>query len=122
MKHWMGCFLPAVVGIVVGCSPAASGNSCAITTNGMVSLCMDFGAGIPMSTVTSSCVSPGGSATAQVSSTACPTANRVGSCAVTNSAGTITYRYYAPYSTSDAMMSCQMSGTITGVTAVFTPN
>jgi hypothetical protein len=99
-------------------------SSCDLTADSMY--CLDFGPDAPKNIAQKNCdgAKQAGfeNGVAKVGA-ACPTANRVGSCAATITGVAVTYRYYSPKSTAEAAQeNCKgLSGT-GGAGGTFTAN
>jgi hypothetical protein len=119
----------AVLLVTTACSgsggPSTTGSgSCLLisTPGGMLTSCVDFGAGSTPSDVMQSC-----NATMSIYSPgACPSANRVGRCELTGTRGGVSRGgqlcYYPPNTAADAMAACAMYHSANGFVATFVPN
>jgi hypothetical protein len=96
--------------------------SCAVSTGGTLVTCTDYGAGFTASTVMQTC----SSSMATYSTAACPSANRVGRCEITEMQGAVSVgdavNFYSPETSATVMSVCSMENGLGGITTTFVPN
>jgi hypothetical protein len=120
-----------LVGVACGGSSSSNGGggtnttgsgSCATNSGGMLVTCTDFGAGFTATTAMQNCT---GSMTTY-SAAACPSANRVGRCEITETSGSVTVgdavNFYPPETAALAMQACNMENGLNGVMTKFVAN
>jgi hypothetical protein len=105
---------PGIGGIYVGAG------SCT-TTSGSVTTCTDFGKGFTTATAMQACA---GTAMVTYSASDCPSANRVGCCALQgpNGGAADAICFYPPATATDGQNGCAMQNGVQGITAMWVPN
>jgi hypothetical protein len=97
--------------------------SCTTNSGGMLVTCTDYGAGFTASTVMQVCAT---SSMTIYSAAACPSANRVGRCEITETRGGVSagdaVNFYPPETAAAAMSACAMENGVSGVTTRFVAN
>jgi hypothetical protein len=104
-----------------GAGTTGSG-SCTMGTGSTLVVCTDYGAGFTSSTVMQACTT----SMATYSAAACPSANRVGRCEITETNGAVSagdaVNFYPPETRAAAMSACSMENGLGGITTTFVAN
>ena len=123
--------------VTLGCGGSSSGGggpggggggtttgsgSCTMSTGGTLVTCTDYGAGFTASTVMQTC----SASMSTYSAAACPSANRVGRCEITEMTGTVSVgdavNFYSPETSATVMSVCSSENGVGGITTTFVPN